>query len=399
MNKINKKQNKDYQIFFEEFKKTAIWDKGIGFEYSNDPKVTSFYSKDGNVLIFKEQSASNNFIKMVDQLVSDSMIYRNYSRSELINTIIQFFAVEKDEKTANMLLDFLKKIDRQKWFVVLPVYGFEVVEKITFKKIEFIPPKKLIERINEDKEIPISSDSTKRIEAMSKKAMAIVAVKSSSKKQAEAIAKSILRKYLNIFRIFIGSKNRSYNVSEDDIITFLSQSIVFDREKTTINNGFIGATKAVQLNNNFFSESKYIQYLLKLEDENRSRSDIEKRLFLGSQLLGEAFLENSKSTRFLKTMMAVEAMIQVKGEPTKDISLKAAYLMSNDINDVKEIYKNFNMLYDLRSRIAHGEEINFGKYEEYLVMDYATNLLTDLIDEDYDNFQVLEDYIFERKLR
>lgn len=97
--------------------------------------------------------------------------------------------------------------------------------------------------------------------------------------------------------------------------------------------------------------------------------------------------------------MAVEAMIQVKGEPTKDISLKAAYLMSNDINDVKEIYKNFNMLYDLRSRIAHGEEINFGKYEEYLVMDYATNLLTDLIDEDYDNFQVLEDYIFERKLR
>lgn len=229
--------------------------------------------------------------------------------------------------------------------------------------------------------------------------MAVVAVKSSSKKQAEAIAKSILRKYLNIFRIFIGSKNRSYNVSEDDIITFLSQSIVYDREKTTINNGFVGATKAVQLNDNFFSKSKYIQYLLKLEDENRSRSDIEKRLFLGSQLLGEAFLENSKSTRFLKTMMAVEAMIQVKGEPTKDISLKAAYLMSNDINDVKEIYKNFNMLYDLRSRIAHGEEINFGKYEEYLVMDYATNLLTDLIDEDYDNFQVLEDYIFERKLR
>ncbi|MGJ0707463.1 hypothetical protein, partial [Enterococcus avium] len=372
---------------------------GIGFEYSNDPKVTSFYSKDGNVLIFKEQSASNNFIKMVDQLVSDSVIYRNYSRSELINTIIQFFAIEKDEKTANMLLDFLKKIDRQKWFVVLPVYGFEVVEQITFEKIEFIPPKKLIERINEDKEIPISSDSTKRIEAMSKKAMAVVAVKSSSKKQAEAIAKSILRKYLNIFRIFIGSKNRSYNVSEDDIITFLSQSIVYDREKTTINNGFVGATKAVQLNDNFFSKSKYIQYLLKLEDENRSRSDIEKRLFLGSQLLGEAFLENSKSTRFLKTMMAVEAMIQVKGEPTKDISLKAAYLMSNDINDVKEIYKNFNMLYDLRSRIAHGEEINFGKYEEYLVMDYATNLLTDLIDEDYDNFQVLEDYIFERKLR
>ena len=196
MSKINKKQNKDYQIFFEEFKKTAIWDKGIGFEYSNDPKVTSFYSKDGNVLIFKEQSASNNFIKMVDQLVSDSVIYRNYSRSELINTIIQFFAIEKDEKTANMLLDFLKKIDRQKWFVVLPVYGFEVVEQITFEKIEFIPPKKLIERINEDKEIPISSDSTKRIEAMSKKAMAVVAVKSSSKKQAEAIAKSILRKYL-----------------------------------------------------------------------------------------------------------------------------------------------------------------------------------------------------------
>lgn len=396
---MDKKQKREYIQFFEEFSQTAIFKKGLGIEYANDPEIISYYACGGNALIFKEQLASNNFMKMVDRLVSNDQISKNYTRSELIHGIIRYFVAEDSEKDAEKLLNHLNKVDKKKWFLFLPVYGFEVDEPITFEKIEFIPKNKVVEKINEVRSSTFEDNFIKRIEKTTKNTMALVTVKSFSKNQAVVIAKNVLRKYLNIFRIFIGSKSGAFNVSVEDTIAFPSHSIIFNDEESTLNSMISGATRPVKLNDPFFSQTKYIEYLLKLEDENSKKSDIQKRLFLGSQLLGEAFLEFDMSTRFLKSMMAIEAMLQVKGEPTKDISLKAAYVLTSDISEAMEVYKNFNMLYDLRSRIAHGEDITLGKFDEYLVMDYASILLTRIIDQDYENFKSLEDYIFERKLR
>lgn len=394
---MNKSEYNLYEKHFQTFVETAKWETDIPVNSINDPDVSTVYSCGLTSLVLPELESSNNFMKMLDKLMLDEVINRNYTRSELINKIISAFSDNSFSMASNDLYNTLKQVEKEKYYCIMPVYGFVVTEPVIFGDVMFAPGTKSNSLIAEKINISLTETMKKHIEKISYNTVALICIKSASKKKVIEISEEMLRKYLNIFRVFIGSKSRNYNISVENSIRYESQSVVFNEEKITFNNQIKGAYQSVPLNDSYFTTSKYISLLIELLDVNKKKSNIEKRLSIGVQLLGEAFLESDTSTRFLKSMMAIEALIQVKGESTKEISLKAAYLLGNTQEETQDIYRSFNKLYDLRSRIAHGEIIQIGKYEEYLVLDYTSTLLVTLIDRNYENFEEFEQFIFNRK--
>lgn len=390
-------EEREYSSLFESFTKSATLEVGSGFEYIDDEEILSMYNEKGFVLLLREQKTVNVFIKLIDKLLLEDVINKNYTRSELIKAFILFFEGELAGKSAKDLISNLKNITNTTRFCLIPIYGINVNDSVTFEKITIVPGINIIEVITKEHG-DIDKHTKKILNENSKMTFALLKIKSQSKKRASEIAEDILRRYLNVIRVFIGSKSRKSNVSVDDSIRFLSRSIVFDSEQITLHNRIVGSSHPIRLDDSFFTKSKYIAYLLKLEDVNMKRTDIQKRLFLGSQLLGESFLESNLPTRFLKAIMSVEAMIQTKGESTKDISFKGAYILEENSEDRQNIYKDFNKLYDLRSKIAHGESVKIGMFEEYLAMDYATNIMVNLIDKDFLSYTEFETFIFERKM-
>lgn len=394
---MNKREYNLYEKHFQTFVETAKWETDIPVNSINDPDVSTVYSCGVTSLVLPELESSNNFMKMLDKLMLDEVINRNYTRSELINKIISAFSDNSFSMASNDLYNTLKQVEKEKYYCIMPVYGFVVTEPVVFGNVMFAPGTKSNSLIAEKINISLTETMKKHIEKISYNTVALMCIKSSSKKKAIEISEEMLRKYLNIFRVFIGSKSRNYNISVENSIRYESQSVVFNEEKITFNNQIKGAYQSVLLNDSYFTTSKYISLLIELLDVNKKKSNIEKRLSIGVQLLGEAFLESDTPTRFLKSMMAIEALIQVKGESTKEISLKAAYLLGSTQEETQDIYRSFNKLYDLRSRIAHGEIIQIGKYEEYLVLDYTSTLLVTLIDRNYENFEEFEQFVFNRK--
>lgn len=160
-----------------------------------------------------------------------------------------------------------------------------------------------------------------------------------------------------------------------------------------------GAIYPVKLDDPFFKSSSAIEYLLNLENPLKKITNLEKRLFSSCQLVGESFLEVDRSTRFLKAIMSIEALIQVQGNTVTDIAFKLAHLLGKDPIGREKLFKDFKNLYNIRSLVAHGEDNQFGVYEEMLAIDLALNLIVTLIESDFKTFEDVEKYVRKKQFQ
>lgn len=404
--KLKKKTNNLFNIFTNDSLKI---EKSSGFEYiGKDKDIAGFHSFANNTLVLTTMNDSINFMKFIDSLMEDDFIKKNYLRKEIIDEIICYYSntdteVERTSRSLDNLLKVIKEVNKQEYICVIPIFGIEIQENITFNnKVTFLNYK------NIDEYISTYSSDFKSIEKnfgdeyflTENDEVAIISVKSNSKYVALELARKTIKSYLNIFRIFLGSKNGRFNLAVDKNIFSFSTSLVIGKDNIYINNKNTGAMYKVDLSHDVFS-TNYVDYLLSLEDIQKIRSDVEKRLFLGSQLIGEALLENDRNTRFMKTMMAIEALIQAKGDSTTDLSFKVINLLESENNEEerKNLYKSFKDLYELRSLVAHGENSQLGLYSEYLSIDIAINLITVLIDKKFKSFEEVESFVKERQFK
>lgn len=94
----NKKKEKASNLFGVFLKDSLRIEETIGFEHMNTG-AASVYSSSAYTLVLSTVQDSINFMVFIDSLLKDSQINDNYTRQELINTIVEYLGRKnKDEK-------------------------------------------------------------------------------------------------------------------------------------------------------------------------------------------------------------------------------------------------------------------------------------------------------------
>ncbi len=79
-----------------------------------------------------------------------------------------------------------------------------------------------------------------------------------------------------------------------------------------------------------------------------------------------SYYSSHSQHKYLQLMMALESILEGNNELSYRLRRSIAVLLGDDVTSCRLIFDNLNKLYDLRSKIIHGENFNYDAINKYL---------------------------------
>lgn len=360
-----------------------------GAKIMNDS--VSFFHGDYGVINIKSIYGNAAFLKLQTLLTSDTFIFTNYTEKEIKDIIVKLISIDElDKELLQIEIKAFKNVKKEKFIVFLPVYGIEIEEEIQFGNFVFHNTNSLENKL---KEIKTEKDIAIVIDKFGGNNFIEGTVKTRSKERAPELIQGKVTTLMNIIRFFIGSRKNTANINILRGSVEISKSLVIgiENETLTLNNKLIGPSRPVTLEDAHFSDNPVLEMFISNSFSEKKKSEIEKRLALGVQWVGESLNEQNEAMRFLKIFFAFEAILQVKAEnQTEKMAELICFLLEDEKEKRLNLKNDFKELYNVRSRLSHGEIESVREYDIY----YSYDLIYGLIDKIVDNlesFKTLDD--------
>lgn len=368
---------------------SALW----GFPNDKDLEIQNsalWFVQDDFVVYFSKESAP--FYVEALNIVLASALNELYSkkvlRSKFQSLIVDLTKTEKElskKALTNHLDNWLKTLveARETEFTyVIAVDNLEVTEPLGLGLVSFEP-------LTSENYQKIAEDLRKRIQASSR-----------SDEEKENVTKRVMEDYLPdlaprpgsclaFFTIKTRDQDFGYQVALEaikeaiSIIHFLGQSNRIPKFLIGIRGDTgSGQVGTIVLNDKSFGyrfenrafplnldkkgiiERGLVFYGAILEKSVGDRTEVEKRLLTSALWAGNSTMERSEKEQFLKTCIALEALLGSSGDIPYGsiIGERAAFLLGETLEQRRNIAGDIKRIYGVRSRIAH--EGNPGKEDD-----------------------------------
>ncbi|MBO0419091.1 hypothetical protein JZO80_02870 [Vagococcus fluvialis] len=383
-----------------QLKSNSLYEADLAEGFNKINNSISFFMDSNGMIIISNTVGNAAFIKLQSLLVKDTFIFKNYTDKEIKNFIVKLISInEIDEKSILAEIKIFKNVEKEKFVVFLPVYGIEIKKEIQFGNFIFHNADSFKTRI---KDICPEQNINLIMKTFENDYFIEGTVKTRSEKSASEIIQYEVTKLLNIIRFFICSKENKANINIMNSSIQLSKSLVAGIEKKTLslNSEYLVSSNPVTLEVDHFSNNPTLTMFINNTLGNTHKTEIEKRLNLAVQWIGESLNEQNDSMKFLKIFFAFESILQVKADnQTEKMAEFICFLLEDKKEKRLELKKNFKKLYNIRSRISHGEIESVSKFDIYYSYDLIYGLINVIVT-NLDKFNTLDDisnYVDEKK--
>lgn len=369
---------------------SEIYEDELDFHRTVD-KTKKIYFGESGAIVFSNNNGNTSYLKLISLFKDIDIISKNYTEKEIKNFIVSLVYLENlDVESLKTEISKMKDIQKNIYIVFFPVYGIEI-DKET-KSGEFIfhtkdSLKKRITFLNSDikiDELEIRLMGNVFIECK---------VKTRSKERAPELIEEKIGIFFNILRFFIASKSNTNNISLENNQNIISINLVIDSNggNLRLNQSKDMFNNPIVLKDEHLSQNEQLSFFIEIQFANRKKTEMEKRLALGIQWIGESMNEINPKMKFLKLFFAFESLIQVKSENQTDkMAELLAFLLKGNSDERKKVKKDFKNLYSIRSNIAHGEVEKVSQFDLYYAYDLIYGLVSIILG-NINNFKTLDD--------
>lgn len=186
-------------------------------------------------------------------------------------------------------------------------------------------------------------------------------VRARTSNAAQKIADEMFENFEHCIRFIMGSQNDKIEIGIHNYTgTRFSENYVFHNENYIGGvSGIKDFREAIDFSNPYFSEPHTFQKLIWENYNSDNLSELKKRIMLAIDWAGQAYLEKTPSSAFLKSAIALEILFTPdKNTPMSpsiqaSISETVAMLCGKNIDERISIEKLVKKLYGIRSSVAH----------------------------------------------
>lgn len=220
---------------------------------------------------------------------------------------------------------------------------------------------------------------------------------------SDYLFKSDKNNFINIIRYMAGLKHEMVYV---DLIKFVD----YRQDKIQITNRIFLPGMSIKrkdifvlLDDNFFTSRKNGNYYIWEITKKDSLTQLDKRILKSIEWISLSVNEANNDVACTEIAIAFESLLKVSesGSPISSgikiqISETVAFLVGNAFEERIELAEKFKKIYNFRSAIVHGKDINkAGDYFEYLYMfkDVVTAILTKKSFRECDSFEQIYEKI------
>jgi len=349
-------------------------------------KPSKFINQEG---INFENNSYNDFLELKEKLYTDDQIYRNYTLKEIDIKLVSLLI--EQEKTSESILNSILDINNKKteYEYYIPIYGVQITEKTEFKNITFIDKNEMLSITSKKHKNNIVLENLNEVYAHTK-------IKTASKKRGYELARKKIDRLLHILNFFVNPLTDKINMSTNNDISFFSNAIITNGEEITKSSTLEGQVIPIDLTKYKRIEDPTFDKLLNLFGSEGKKSNIEKRVLQGISWLGKSYLQKEYQYKFVQVITSIEALIQTEGSnTTKNMAEITALILKDNYSERLKMFKLFKHLYNIRSRIIHGEHTEIQYTELKDAYSIANSLLVYLLKKagEITNINELNEYI------
>jgi len=336
---MQKNVKKRIQVLIEEV------NEGIDIidKHNFDDEINKTYKSRGQyTLVFKNNEAYDKYLLLIEDFHSDQQLNQNYTLKELENFLLDNLI---QQNLPEDIIEEILDIDKKEYEYFIPIYGAKISEKLELDDITFMSKCDMPKDLNE--KLGVELDDLNEVYAN-------LAIKSYSKKRGYELAKAKVNSLLHIFSFFISPFNDRIKLSTTNDITTFTDTIILNGGGITHLSSREG--QVIPMNLEYFRtlDDKVFERLLELNKLD-GLNEIEQRVLQSIYWLGESYLHKEIQYKFVNVITAIEAIIQTRNLNLNAMAEMIAFILEDEYSNRVSLIKKFKKLYNIRSRIVHGD--------------------------------------------
>jgi len=227
-----------------------------------------------------------------------------------------------------------------------------------------------------------------------------VKVKARDFRKAQEISDLHFRAFENIIHIIIGYPDKNNFVSILDYDNgLIGRSLLYSDELGLSSQlpGWKRVITPLEIDNDYFKE-KYFIKLYELITKN-NKNEMQKRLLLAANWLGQAIKYNEIVDGYLKSVIALEILFSVNinglisPSITYQISESIALILGESVENKIEIEKEIKDLYSKRSSIVHSGNASINRIDYLKACKYSRAIIMILINDEKYSVNKIEEVL------
>lgn len=354
------------------------------------------------------------FSKALNELyLSDKEIYNTVSEKNFENKLVQLIRDLKQQATScqkdnlNTFFEYLKESPTEEHEILYELYGATLDEPIVNYGDFSIYNYELSKDIMVSKYPALTND----IFFENRKSNIFLGIKVFAKDNVKAteLADEIAEAFENTINYMIGDLKHEHSVSIFNYMGWTSISRVICKTKSMGLNSNSNITYSVDLADPRLTSSENGNDIIWKLFSKSNKTEIEKRLLQSITWIGKGVLDKDKSKALVQFIFSIEGLLQYDDKSFTTPSIVSqmsdwlAFIIEDNVNERKEIVKNFKQTYKNRSAVVHGgarpitseDVLSAFTISKLLVI----NLLTKKPFNKMSSMQQLGDYITELKFK
>lgn len=328
------------------------------------------------------------YLYTANKEVENTITFKEYE-SKLMTYFYDIFLNESNV-TACQYNDFIKEIEAipvEEHIVYRPIYGIHLEDK---SKVLKLGPYRFLHFPTMKDSLPGSDTESAKIiwERNIHEYLIGYPVTSRHNQKSIEIADKYFHKFELVIRYMLGNSTGKFEIGILNFEgTWFDHAYVYrsDGPSGTSSNKS-GSHETVPLDNTYFSESAGgHDFVWNMVCENERLSKFQSRLLLAIEWIGQAMIEKSYASAFIKAAISLEIIfthsekVIVNASILSQICENTALLLGSNSEDCLEIEKNAKRLYGLRSAIVHSGKKDVERKEFSQMLQLSRAVVTRIV--------------------
>ncbi|EAD5793478.1 hypothetical protein EYC96_11355 [Listeria monocytogenes] len=266
---------------------------------------------------------------------------------------------EKINEKMDRFCDQVRNKKEIEYIVTIEILGVKVLDKTTEFGIFTIARGEVMNKLVEEKNsFNINKNGNGQIALDNNKMYISVGVNAKSKNLALELGEKYLREFEQVFRTILG-----IDLFQDlGIYNFLGRKtlqhiLTWECKGKEFNSHLTFTLDEIDVTDNYFKKERFLKLYSLIS--NNERNNLEERIYRGVIWIGKSIKELDNNIRIPEIVFALESLVQEKNDQiVKALCGLGSYIYSGEIEMRKEFQEFVKKIYDVRSKIIHGESAN-----------------------------------------
>ncbi|HAA6512616.1 TPA_asm: hypothetical protein GF078_01240 [Listeria monocytogenes] len=266
---------------------------------------------------------------------------------------------EKINEKMDRFCDQVRNKKEIEYIVTIEILGVKVLDKTTEFGIFTIARGEVMNKLVEEKNsFNINKNGNGQIALDNNKMYISVGVNAKSKNLALELGGKYLREFEQVFRTVLG-----IDLFQDlGIYNFLGRKtlqhiLTWECKGKEFNSHLTFTLDEIDVTDNYFKKERFLKLYSLIS--NNERNNLEERIYRGVIWIGKSIKELDNNIRISEIVFALESLVQEKNDQiVKTLCGLGSYIYSDEIEMRKEFQEFVKKIYEVRSKIIHGESAN-----------------------------------------